>query len=132
MQHLYNIGSLLVFISSLLITCLLLIFHQQLLRYFGESFVVGAPTLFVLAFTFAINTSFGVAWYFLSLGGKQKELLTLMKVLLILHLAISIPLIRYFDYQGAAIGILLTRLIFTVLVVILARRYFKLKVLFII
>lgn len=79
-------------------------FNKEILTLFGTEFVKGYKVLLILAFTHAVNASFGLIETILLMSDSKQILFKLNIITVGLNLIINIPLVYYYGLVGAAIG----------------------------
>jgi len=102
--HLYQTVTKWTFSLYLPLFCIILLFSQEILAFFGKSFVAGASTLLFLATANLIMASTGISWVMVTMSGRP-WLNTFNSVLLLgLALGLCVLFIPGMGSAGAALA----------------------------
>jgi len=96
-------SSKLMFIISLIIAVILVIFSHNILKVFGIDFIKGETTIFILIAGFVINSISGSVGILLNMTGHQKNFRNILLMILPINILLNIFFIPLYGINGAAI-----------------------------
>ncbi len=114
LRQMLRLSTLLIFLSGIPITLILLLFPEAILRWIGEGFEEGATVLRILALSQFIGATAGLVGAFMNMTGNQKVFVRFVGSATAIHVVLNVILIPYFGMEGAAIGTLISTLIWNI------------------
>lgn len=100
-RHVHH-SSAIVFVTSLPIFLILIVFPEQILSLFGDEFRIGKVSLIILATGGLFNAYFGAAGYFMQMTGSQSALQYITFATVVAGIILNVLLIPLFGIAGAA------------------------------
>jgi O-antigen/teichoic acid export membrane protein len=97
---------------------LTLVLRNDLLRLYGESFVVGATAMAVLVVSHFVNAALGLAQWVLMAGGRSRLLLFNNAICAVVNVSLGVLLIPKLHIVGMAVAVLVDTLTFHVLALV--------------
>jgi O-antigen/teichoic acid export membrane protein len=122
LQKLVKQSANLVFLSSLPIALLLIIFSKWFLGMFGAEFIQGQAVLSILCLGKLINASTGAVALLLNMTGYQKYTFMGVAVSAILNVILNAAFIPQWGAEGAAIATAISTVIWNILLVIFVQK----------
>lgn len=122
LQKLVKQSANMVFLSSLPIALVLIVFGQWFLGMFGQEFIQGQAVLNILCIGKLINASTGAVALLLNMTGYQKYTFIGVAVSAILNIILNATFIPYWGAEGAAIATAISTVIWNILLVIFVQR----------
>lgn len=92
-----------IFISSLVITIVLFLFHKSILNFFGEEFTLGSSAFLILCLAPLIAAFSGSIGIILQMIGKQKIHQNFVFIAFVINLIMNFILVPKYGMNGAAI-----------------------------
>lgn len=114
LQHLLKVSTRIIFFSGIPITLVLLIWPEAILNWIGEGFEEGATALRILATAQFIGAASGLVGAFMNMTGNQKIFLGIVSTAAITNIVLNALLIPAYGMEGAAIGTLISTIIWNV------------------
>jgi len=93
-----------IFFLSFPILIFLLVFPEFLLSFFGQEFILGKQTLYILLIGQIINSLSGSVGVIMQMTGKEKVFQNILLLALILNISLNFILIPIYGIEGAAIA----------------------------
>ena len=119
-----NESSRLIFLSTLPIIIILLLFNKYILLFFGEEFIAGTGVLYILLLGQLSNTFSGSLAFILQMTGNEKIFRNVLSIGLIINIVLNIILIPRSGIIGAAIASASSLIIWNVLSLIFIKKRF--------
>ena len=94
--------SRIMFLATLPIILILVLFGDYILRYFGDVYQQGYAVMVILAVGQIVNVSFGPVGFLLSMTQYQKLSFRILLISLLVNIVLNIPAIYFFNILGAA------------------------------
>lgn len=123
LQEVINKSTKIIFLVSLLISLILLIFSERILGYFGNDFSIGSDILSILILGQLINSFTGSVNILMNMIGKQKKLQQITLLILIINIILSLLLIPSYGMIGAAISTMISVSLLNVIPMIYLKKY---------
>lgn len=95
---------------------------RPLLSLYGDEFVSGAHALVILAVSRLLIALTGSVGYLMSMSGHQRQAAYILGGSAVLNVALNVILIPVFRLEGAAIATLITTALWTITMVVVAKR----------
>lgn len=103
-------------ITSIPITLTYSIFGEKILStIYGSDYAAAAPILIIISASYTITSAFGVGATVLNMSGNEKESAKALAISVIANITLAIPLMYAFSLTGAAISLLISMAIFSLL-----------------
>lgn len=122
-QKLFSESTYIIMIISLPLLLVNILAGPWLLGYFGAAFTAGYPALVLMSASNALFAVFGLANTILMMQGKEKQAAIALVVYVIILTVLSRLLIPLQGITGAALAILISNVIYTILLSIYARHH---------
>lgn len=97
-------GFRLLFLLSLPVALILIVFGKEILSLFGPGYVVGYPALIILTGGFLLSTQLALSAAWLQYAGHESDVMKIMIGALVACVLLNAILIRPFGINGAAAG----------------------------
>jgi O-antigen/teichoic acid export membrane protein len=117
--------SLLTFSLSSVAFLIIIIFPEFLLGFFGEEFIQGKSTLFILSSGMLFCTFSGSSILLLNMTGKEIASRNILIVTVIINIVLNLILIPQYEIQGAAIATASSTILWNLLAVIVIYKNFR-------
>jgi len=92
------------FLATAILSGLLLCFSRYYLLFFGSTFIVAWPSMLALIGVSLVCSAFGPGQLVLFCAGKEKLVLCITAVSIIINLVVSYSLVARFGYIGSIVG----------------------------
>ena len=92
------------FILTLILVLVIVVFNNQILKMFGQEFIIGVFPLIILAVGQLINSISGSVGIIMQMTGKQKVYQNIVLLALIINISLNLSLIPVLGGLGAAIA----------------------------
>ncbi|NPA52252.1 MAG: flippase [Aquificae bacterium] len=125
LYKLMQISSKLNLVFSSLIFFILMIFGENILKFFGETFVRGNFSLIILLFGYFFNSYFGNVGAFLNMTGNQRVLQNIILLSIIINVILNFLLIPSYGILGASISTSFSMFIWNLLGAIFVKQKFN-------
>jgi O-antigen/teichoic acid export membrane protein len=104
LQKTINYSSKIIFVATIPITIILIVFPQLILSIFGDEYQKGYLILLLLVIAQLTNSLTGPVGPFLSMSGNERKQLTFVFIALLLNFGVSILLVDRYGGEGVAFG----------------------------
>ena len=105
LQNLISHSTGLIFIISLCVSLLIIVFSKPILSIFGEEFIVGSVTLILLVIGQMINAMTGSVGVLLNMTGNQKTFRSITVLAMMVNIILNVLLVPLYGMNGAAVAI---------------------------
>ena len=116
-----------IFLSTFIITIVIVLFHNKLLNFFGKDFTGDRLTFYLLLIAQNISAFGGSTGYILQMTGLQKVYKNSVLLTLFITLTSNYLLIPILGIQGAAISTIITTLCYNIFLAISVKKNLKLN-----
>ena len=114
LRKMLRVSTRLIFFSGIPVALVLLIFPETILSWIGDGYEAGATTLRIFAIAQFISASAGLVGAFMNMTGNQKIFTRMVGVATLVNIALNLLLIPTYGMEGAAIGTLVSTIIWNV------------------